>query len=175
MDAATLEKLKYPIGRPIAPKLITNVEIRLWTKTIEELPDKLMDAVRNLTPEQIDTPYRPEGWTVRQLVHHVADSHMNGYTRLKLALTENTPTIKPYEEHLWAELPDSKLPIEISLNILRGVHARWSEIYKNLEPADFEKPFKHPAFDDLFTVKAHLHLYQWHSLHHTAHILNMEK
>ena len=175
MDAATLENLKYPIGRSVTPKVITAEDIKLWMKTIEELPEKLTDAVRSLTPAQLDTPYRPGGWTVRQLVHHVADSHINGYTRLKLALTENTPTIKPYEEQFWAELPDSKLPIEISLNILRGVHARWTEIYKNLAPADFEKTFKHPAFDTLFTVKSHLHLYQWHGLHHVAHINLIKK
>lgn len=170
MDAQTLENLKYPIGRAATPKIITTEDIKIWMKTIEDLPEKITAAVRNRTPEQLDTPYRPGGWTVRQVVHHVADSHMNGYTRLKLALTEKNPTIKPYEEQFWAELPDSKLPVEISLNLITALHARWSEIYKHLAPCDFEKTFKHPAFDELFNVKSHLYMYHWHSLHHLSHI-----
>lgn len=170
MDELTLENLKYPIGRAAIPKIITPDYIKIWIKTIAELPEKITDAVRNKTPQQLDTPYRPGGWTVRQVVHHVADSHMNGYTRLKLALTENNPTIKPYEEQLWAELPDSKLPVEVSLNLITALHARWSEIYKHLTLSDFDKTFKHPEVKDLFTVKSHLYVYHWHSLHHLAHI-----
>lgn len=126
-------------------------------------------AVQGLTDAQLDTPYRPGGWTVRQLVHHVADSHVNGYIRLKLALTEENPTIKPYEQDRWAELPDSRLPIETSLTLLGSVHERWSTLWTSVTDADLSRTFQHPELGPL-TLDTHLQIYGWHSRHHVAHI-----
>lgn len=126
-------------------------------------------AVAGLSQAQLDTPYRPDGWTVRQLVHHVADSHANGYVRLKLGLTEQEPMIKPYDQEAWALLPDSRLPIEISHAILDGVHARWTELWRSLAPGEFGRTFRHPEIGTV-TLDFHLQMYGWHSRHHVAHI-----
>jgi hypothetical protein len=136
--------LRYPIGRfdpagPVSPDM-RDPAIGI----VEELPIRMRAAVTGLTEAQLETPYRPGGWTVRQLVHHVADSHMNGYIRTKLALTEHEPTIKPYDQDAWAPLPDSCLPIEISLRILDALHARWATIWRSLAPVQFERRFYTP-------------------------------
>jgi hypothetical protein len=161
--------LSFPVGRfdKTAPR--TADSRRAAIQEIAALPVKMRSAVQGLSEAQLDTPYRPGGWTVRQVVHHVADSHMNGYIRTKLALTENNPTIKPYEQDGWAALPDSKLPIALSLSILDAVHERWSTIWSSLADADFARTFVHPELGPL-TLDVHVHLYGWHSRHHVAHI-----
>jgi hypothetical protein len=161
--------LSYPIGKfdPLAP--ITAAMRAPAIDAIAELPARLRRAVDGLTEAQLDRPYRPGGWTVRQLVHHIADSHMNGYIRLKLAITEDFPTVKTYEQDDWVRLPDSRLPIDVSLAILDGVHTRWSTVWRSLAADQFARPFKHPEVGTL-SVDGHLQLYAWHSKHHVAHI-----
>jgi hypothetical protein len=139
---------------------------------IAELPMRMRAAVAGLTDAQLETPYRPGGWTVRQVVHHVADSHLHAYIRLKFALTEEQPTIKPYDQDAWAALPDCRLPIEASLALLDGVHARWAALYRSLAPEQFERVFHHPE-TGLVTVDGQLQLYAWHSRHHVAHITSL--
>jgi len=166
--------LSFPVGRfdKTAPR--TAETRRAAIEDIAALPTRIRTAVAGLTEAQLDTPYRPGGWTVRQLVHHVADSHMNGYIRAKLALTENSPTIKPYEQDAWASLPDSKLPIALSLSILDAVHERWTVIWRSLADADFARTFVHPELGPL-TLDTHVHLYAWHSRHHVAHITGLRE
>ena len=161
--------LAYPIGKFERPASSTADDRASRLANLAALPANLRGAVRGLSEARIDTPYRPAGWTVRQLVHHLADSHMQGYGRVKLALTEANPVIKPYDERAWAELPDSKLPIELSLAILDGVHARLEALLRSLTPEQFARPFLHPASGPM-TVDTWCALYDWHSRHHTAHI-----
>ena len=138
--------------------------------TLAELPTRLRAAVQGLSDGQLDTPYRPGGWTLRQTVHHIADSHINTLCRFKLALTEDeSPTIRPYYEERWAELPDSKMPVAVSLGVIEGVHARLVEVLRNMSDQDFRKEFVHPETGSWSLEKA-LALYAWHSKHHTAHI-----
>ena len=166
--------LRFPVGKfdlkaPVAPGArVAAIE------AIAELPVRVRRAVDGLNDSQLDTPYRPDGWTVRQVVHHVADSHMNGYIRLKLAITEEQPTIKPYEQDRWAALPDSRLPLQISLGVLDGVHARWTTLWKTLDESAFARTFMHPELGVL-TVETHLQLYGWHSRHHVAHITELRR
>ena len=139
-------------------------------KTISDLPARLKAAVDGLSDEQLDTPYRDGGWTLRQTVHHVADSHINSLCRFKLALTEDeTPTIRPYFEDRWAELADSKMPVDVSLKIVDGVHSRWTSLLDSMTDDDFKREFIHPE-TGTWTLEKILALYAWHSLHHTAHI-----
>ncbi len=161
--------LSYPIGKFERPTSTTAADRQSRVATLAALPANMRGAVRGLSEKQLDTPYRPGGWTVRQLVHHVADSHLNGYCRVKLALTEENPVIKPYDEKSWAELPDTKLPIELSLGILDSVHARLDAILRSLTAEQFARPFLHPASGPA-TIETWLALYDWHSRHHTAHI-----
>ena len=168
------EDLRYPIG-----KFDSNIEIspearKNFIQTIEELPNRIRAAVNNLSDEQLDTPYRPDGWTVRQLVHHVADSHLNSICRFKLALTEDVPTIRPYYEDRWAELADSRLPIEDSLKIIEGVHSRWTALLNSMTDKDFQKRLNHPESGE-WTLEKFLALYAWHSKHHTAHITSLRE
>jgi uncharacterized damage-inducible protein DinB len=140
---------------------------------IRELPQKMRDAVSGLSDDQLDTEYRPGGWTVRQTVHHVADSHANSIIRFKLALTEDeVPTSRPYYEDRWAELGDSKLPVDVSLNLIDGIHTRWIALMESMSDADFEKKFIHPETGE-WTLDGALALYAWHSRHHLAHITNL--
>ena len=166
--------LRYPIGKfdlsaPVAaddrPQLIDQ---------IEAAPAGLHEAVRDLNGEQLDTPYRPDGWTVRQTVHHVADSHMNSYIRWRLALTEDEPLIKPYDEKKWAELVDARLPVEVSLDLLENLHRRWVVLLRNLSGADFARTFRHPEIG-LVRLDTNLALYAWHGRHHTAHITSLRQ
>jgi hypothetical protein len=161
--------LSYPVGRFDKTATWTAESRRAAIESIATLPANMRAAVSGLTEAQLDTAYRPGGWTVRQLVHHVADSHMNGYIRTKLALTENTPTIKPYEQDAWAQLPDSRLPIELSLAILDSVHQRWTVIVRSMKDEDFTRTFVHPDMGPL-NLDTHVHLYGWHSRHHVAHV-----
>jgi hypothetical protein len=167
--------LRYPIG-PEPPMPPATPEVREANiAEIAALPQRVRDAVAQLDPMRLDTAYRPGGWTVRQVVHHLADSHLNGYIRLKLALTETEPTIKPYNERLWAELADSRLPIEPSLNILDGVHQRWTILYRSMRDADFLRGFHHPERAERLTLEHHLHIYAWHSRHHVAHVTELRR
>ena len=162
--------LRYPIGRftPIAPSNATQRATDV--ADIAALPQKIRAAVAGLDDRQLDTPYRPEGWTVRQLVHHVADSHMNALVRLKLALTEAQPTIKPYDENAWATLADMRLPIDPSLAVIDGLHRRWDALNAVLKDADYGRTFVHPEHGKTFTLDWLLQNYGWHSRHHVAHI-----
>lgn len=164
--------LSYPLGRFDASLPVDPAMRGPAIDTIAELPRRMRDAVAGLSEAQLDTPYRPGGWTVRQLVHHVADSHMNGFIRTKLALTEDVPTIKPYDQDEWAKLPDMRLPIEISLGLLDAMHARWATVARALAGDDFARQFRHPEIGTL-TLDTHLQLYAWHSRHHVAHITSL--
>ena len=165
----------YPIGKFEMPKQITPA---LRQKAIDEIastPEKMRAAVKGLNDAQLDTPYREGGWTVRQLVHHVPDSHLNAYVRLKLALTEDKPTIKPYDQDAWSKLADSKsTPIDVSLALLSSVHDRWDRIWRSLKPEHFARPLIHPESGER-TVDWLLFLYAWHGKHHTAHITELRK
>jgi hypothetical protein len=171
---ATANDLRFPIGPDVAPTHTTPAERADRIAAIAALPAALRAAVAGLSDQQIDTPYRPGGWSVRQLVHHVADSHANGYIRLKLALTEQNPTIKPYAEARWAELPDSKLPIELSLRMTEATHERWSTILRSMPAADFARTYMHPE-NGLLTIDVALASYVWHGKHHVAHITELRK
>lgn len=163
------EELRYPIGGFRNPS-DTSAEKRVeWISDIRALPGKLAAAADGLTEEQIDTPYREGGWTVRQVIHHVADSHVNAMCRFKLALTEEFPTIKTYVEGAWAELGDTKIDPGVSLQIIEGVHARLEALLESLSEDDFARKFNHPEVGEM-SVAELLALYSWHSKHHTAHI-----
>jgi len=167
-----VQDLRYPIGHFIPALSYSPLQRAEHIHTLRELPDRLRAAVVGLDDAQLDTPYRDEGWTVRQVVHHIADSHMNSYVRFKLALTEFEPTIKPYDESAWARLPDNRLPVGASLALTEALHARWAALLESLDEKDFQKKFNHPERgpQDLATTLA---LYAWHSLHHTAHITGL--
>lgn len=168
------EDLRFPIGR-FDSKMTVTKEIRdQFIETIESYPEILFEEIKNLRDEQLDTAYRPEGWTVRQVAHHVADSHINAYVRFKLALTEDAPTIRPYFEERWAEIDDSKMPIDVSMQIIRGVHARWTTILHSMSDADFQRKLVHPDSGE-WTLEKMLGLYDWHSRHHLAHITKLAK
>ncbi|MEL6866593.1 MAG: YfiT family bacillithiol transferase [Bacteroidota bacterium] len=176
IDQQTLEQLRFPVGPYIVPNIIDQDTLTQWKQTIAELPNRLWAEVAQLTDAQLDTPYRPGGWTVRQVVHHLADSHINSYTRFKLSLTENRPTIKPYLEALWAEMEDGKnLPIEPSMQILRGVHLRWSVVLNQMTPADMAKSFFHPESQEEVRLDEAIGQYDWHCRHHLAHITQLKK
>ena len=164
--------LRYPLGKFQRPgAALTADQRREFIADIEQAPARLVSALKNLKAEQLDTPYRPGGWTVRQVVHHVPDSHMNAYVRMKLALTEDEPQIKPYDEARWAELPDGKTsPIEPSLAILENLHKRWVLMLKALTPAEFSRKFRHPDWEKPMSLDDSLALYAWHGKHHVAHI-----
>jgi uncharacterized damage-inducible protein DinB len=156
------------VKRPLTP---TEREARI--DAIRRTPARLRAAVKGLSEAQLDTPYREGGWTVRQVVHHVVDSHVNAYVRFKLALTEENPTIKPYQEKLWAELSDAKtLPVESSLAILEALHARWVALLDTLDPEQFRRTLHHPESGDM-TVDSLLEVYGWHGPHHEAHITGL--
>ena len=168
MDAPDL---RYPVGKFERPtKPLTPDQRREFIDAIAAVPSRLADAIRGLSPAQLDTPYRPGGWAVRQVVHHLPDSHMNSYVRFKLALTEEEPTIKPYEENLWAQLADSReTPVETSLALLENLHKRWTILLRSLKPGDFVRNFRHPELG-LTSLDQALALYAWHGRHHVAHI-----
>jgi len=166
---------RYPIGK-YQPQPFSAKQKQDWINDIRFLPGALEQAVLNLDETQLNTPYREGGWTIKQLVHHVADSHMNAYCRFKLGLTEENPTIKPYEEALWAQLSDTKnLPINISLTLLHALHARWIEILLNMSDEDFNRTVFHPEHKKDLTLWFLLGMYAWHSRHHTAHITSLRE
>uniref|UniRef100_A0A7V3E7A0 Putative metal-dependent hydrolase n=1 Tax=Ignavibacterium album TaxID=591197 RepID=A0A7V3E7A0_9BACT len=171
-----IEQLKYPIGQFVKPANITKDILKNWISDISTFPERLQNEVNHLTDEQLDTPYRPGGWTIRQVVHHCADSHMNSLIRLKLTLTEDQPTIRPYFEERWAELLDAKsMHIEPSLKIIEGIHERWTAVLSNLSDEQYKKIFIHPDQGKTFTVDEHTGYYAWHCNHHLAHITETKK
>lgn len=167
-----LDDLCYPVGRFQPPAANTAATRAGQLETLRRLPEHLRAAVAGLNDAQLDTPYREGGWTVRQVVHHLADSHANSYVRFKLAMTEDWPTIKPYDEAAWAQLPDNRMAIEPSLRFVDGLHARWVAMLERMSEADFERGFNHPERGRM-TLAGNLALYDWHSRHHTAHITNL--
>jgi hypothetical protein len=171
-DTTTTDDLRYPVG-PFVPAKPSASRRAADIAALAELPKALRAAVAGLDESQLDTPYRPGGWTVRQVVHHVADSHMNALIRLKLALTEDNPTIKPYDENAWATLADARLPIDLSLSLVDAVHARWDALNRGLADADFSRTYVHPEHGKTFTIDVLLQTYGWHSRHHVAHITTL--
>ena len=162
--------LRYPIGRYAPPAdAITERQVEAWIDDIAALPADLRAAVALLTDAQLDTPYRPGGWTVRQVVHHLFDSHLQSYARFKWTLTEDRPTIKAYDEKAWAELPDAHGPVGPSLDALEALHARWEELLRRLSWAQFQLEFVHPKAG-VVPLARNVGLYAWHGRHHLAHI-----
>jgi hypothetical protein len=170
-----MEDLKYPIGKFDWKKEIVAGDLERAMDEIEQAPSNLRLAINGLNMQQLETPYRPGGWTVRQVVHHLPDSHLNSYVRFKLAITEDHPTIRPYHEDLWAELEDGRIgDIEISLNLLESLHKRWILFLRSLSSSDFKKTFVHPASGDI-SLDKNLCMYAWHGRHHTAQITNLRE
>jgi uncharacterized damage-inducible protein DinB len=166
---------RYPVGKFAWPETISSDDRQKFISQIEETPAKLRGAVQGLSEAQLDTPYREGGWTVRQVAHHLADSHMNAFIRFKLALTETEPAIKAYEQQKWAELPDGKTaPIEISLTLLDSLHRRWALLIKSMRPEEFARTFRHPELG-LVTLERNLALYAWHGRHHVAHVTSLRE
>ena len=170
-----MSDLSYPIGKFALKGPISEKQRRQFIDHIEEAPAKLRAAVEGLSAQQLDAPYRPGGWTVRQVVHHVPDSHMNSYVRFKLALTEDEPTIKPYYEDRWAELEEARsAPIEISLSLLESLHRRWVLMLRAIKPEDWNRTFRHPELG-LTSLEKNAALYAWHGRHHVAHITSLRE
>lgn len=166
-----LDQLKYPVGRFEKPEVITSEILQKCISTIKEFPAALKQKLKNLSKEQLDTEYRPGGWTVRQVVNHCADSHMNGIIRIKLTLTEDKPVIKPYLEAKWAELEDSKsFPVDAALKILEGVHEKWATLLKSLTDEQWQRTFIHPEHGKEITIAENTCLYAWHCNHHLGHV-----
>lgn len=169
--APNMQNLQYPIGKFIAPTTFASADLSNYISIIESFPDLIKNLTAGLTESQLETPYRPEGWTIRQVVHHCADSHMNSIIRFKLALTEDKPTVKAYQEAEWANLNDSKTAnIDASLKIIEGVHQRWVIILKSMSDSDFNKTFIHPVSGKEVALQTATALYAWHCEHHLAHI-----
>ncbi len=165
------EQLRYPIGRYEAPEKYPPELQNEWIAAIEALPKWLDVCIENLDEEQLDTAYRPGGWTVNQVIHHIADSHMNAYIRLKLALTEESPVIKPYDENLWADLPDvHTVPVNISITLLHALHRRWGQVLRNLEEADWERTYYHPEHERYVPLWEMTDQYAWHGRHHMEQV-----
>lgn len=162
---------RYPIGPFITPESYDDALRQRFIGDIETLPELVNKAVAGWTDAQLDTSYREGGWSIRQVLHHLPDSHLNAYVRFKLALTEDTPVIKPYMEERWAALPDSRGPVQASLQLLEGLHRRWTELLKTLSAEDFQRSFFHPESQRTFNLDRTLALYSWHSRHHLGHIL----
>ena len=170
-----MSDLRYPIGKYEA-KEFSEKQKQEWLNDLKFLPQLLENAILNLDEAQLEIPYREQGWTVNQLVHHIADSHMNAYVRFKLGLTEDNPTIRPYEEKLWAELNDVKtLPVNISLTLLYALHTRWYATLKDLKDADWQRTIFHSVLEKKITLWFLLGMYAWHGKHHVAHITELRK
>lgn len=171
-----LEELRYPIGRYTKPEIYTEADLKEWISVLEALPNWMDLCIENLDEAQLQTPYRPDGWTINQVVHHVADSHMNAFIRLKLGLTEDGPTIKPYAEAEWAKLADvSTVPVNVSNTLLHALHRRWVAVLKNMKPSDWERTVFHPEKNRNLTLWELTALYAWHSRHHMEHIRRLRE
>jgi hypothetical protein len=176
MENLILDKLRYPIGRFIAPELYSSNYLAEKIAEIASFPERLKKEVIYLTDEQLDTPYREDGWTVRQVIHHCADSHINCFIRIKWTLTEDKPIIKYYHEDLWAEMHDNlTMPIQPTLSFLEGLHFRLAYLMKNLDEEDLEKTFIHPQHNNEFKIKEIIGTYAWHGNHHLEHITELKK
>ncbi len=176
MENDALQQLRYPIGVYVVPEEITQVHLDEWITILEDLPKRLADMVIQLSEEQLETPFRPGGWTVRQLVHHISDSHHHSYIRFKWALTEDNPVIKPYLEKEWSKLFDAQsAPIEMSLDHLKAVHAKLVYLLKGLSKEDLQRKFTHPEGNETTTLAINIGRYAWHGSHHFAHIENLIK
>ncbi len=176
MDNKELNKMKFPIGEFVAPDPVTEEDLQGFISDIERLPADLKKLVKDFSDEQLNTPYRDDGWTVRQVVHHIADSHINAFIRFKLTLTEDIPTIKPYFEDKWAELEDGKnLPVDISLSLLTFLHHRWITLLRSMNKKDFQKEFFHPEHGKEFCLDELTGMYSWHGKHHYAQINELKK
>ncbi len=171
-----LEQLKYPIGKVIIPEFISDQLIEECKFIIESFPKNVRNEIERLSKEELYLCYRPDGWNIQQVVNHCIDSHLNSVIRFKLALTEENPTIKPYEEHLWAELPDTyEYPIDKSLIHLEIIHDRWSFLLQNMSDEDFKRTFIHPDGNEQVSLKENICIYAWHCEHHLQHIKNAKK
>lgn len=167
----TLEQLRYPIGRYTTPESHNEADIKEWIGVLEALPGWMDLCIENLDEAQLHTPYRPGGWTVQQVIHHVADSHINMYIRMKFALTEDNPTIMPYDENQWALLPDVQdTPVNLSVTILHALHRRIVAVLKKLSPEQWERTYYHPEKQKQFPIWEMAALYAWHSRHHMEHV-----
>jgi hypothetical protein len=170
-----MSDLRYPIGKFHFDGPPTEQQRKKFIDDISQAPANLRAALEGLSHQQLDTPYRPDGWTVRQVAHHVPDSHLNAYVRFKLALTEPEPTIKPYAEDLWAQLPDTQAtPVDVSLTLLESLHNRWVRLLRSLEPEDWKRSFRHPELG-LVSLEKNLALYAWHGRHHVAHVTSLRE
>ncbi len=165
-----IEHLRFPVGRFSLPKDVTNKDRQSWIDTIEKLPENLTVKISELGEHKLDIPYRPNGWTSRQVIHHLADSHMNSIIRFKWSLTEDSPKIKTYNEQAWSTLTDYDLPIESSMQILKGVHHRWTKLLRGMKEEGFQKSFFHPEHNYEYSLDVALALYDWHCRHHLGHI-----
>ena len=175
MTTSATTDLRFPVGKFSPPADVTPQDRSRFIEEIAATPTRLRAAVAGLSPAQLDTPYRDGGWTVRQVVHHVPDSHLNAYIRFKLALTEDEPTIKPYFEDRWATLEDSRTtPIEVSLALLEALHTRWVILLRSMKAADFARPLNHPEMGRL-NLDRMLALYAWHGRHHVAHVTSLRE
>jgi len=167
--------LRYPIGKFQWQEGLSDEQRRTMIEQIAELPAKVRAAVAGLSEQQLDTPYRDGGWTVRQVVHHLADSHLNAFVRFKLALTEDRPGVKTYQQELWAETPDAKsAPAGLSLTLVESLHQRWTVLLNSLVPADFARSLCHPELGEV-TLEKYLAMYAWHGRHHVAHITGLRE
>ncbi len=175
MTPAEQNDLRYPIGKFHFDGPPSEEQKNKFIDDLTQAPAKLRTAVKGLSEKQLETPYRPDGWTIRQVVHHVPDSHLNAYIRFKLALTEEQPTIKPYAEDRWAQLADTRAtPVEVSLTLLDSLHDRWVRLLGSLRPEDWKRTFRHPELG-LVSLEKNLALYAWHGRHHVAHITSLRE
>lgn len=166
-----LDQLKYPIGKFAVPQSITDSMLEGWIDQIRTFPRRLREELAGLNESSLDSVYRPGGWSIRQVVHHLPDSHMNAYIRFKLALTEDQPVIRPYHEDRWAELAEAKsAPVDVSLNLVESLHVRWVLVLQSLTVEDLDKVYIHPEHGKTFKLKEVIGMYAWHSDHHLAHI-----
>ncbi|SFU43810.1 DinB superfamily protein [Pustulibacterium marinum] len=176
MTEAQLELLKYPIGTFVwANEEVSDEQLQEWIRQIEDLPAKLEKLIEHFTEEQFQTQYRPGGWTVQQVIHHLVDSHVNSYVRYKWALTEEKPIIKAYDEAKWAELPDYEVPPEVSIVMLKALHLKWTVLLKVMKPEEFNKSFIHPETGKEMDLRRVTGMYAWHGNHHYAHIEHLAK
>lgn len=176
MAAPAVADPRYPVGKFEFPQQVTAADRARWLDELAALPAKFRAALAGLSEQQLDTPYREGGWTVRQVAHHLADSHLNAYTRVKLALTEDTPTIKPYDQEAWAKLPDTqRTPLAVSLTLLEALHARLVTLLRALTPEEMQRRFRHPELGTTISIEQLLAMYAWHGRHHSGHVTELRK
>ncbi len=175
MEKDELEKLKYPIGRFHAPDNFTDASRKEAIETLRNLPKKLSPIVNALSEAQLQTPYRPGGWSVKQLIHHIADSHMNSYTRFKFGLTEDRPTIMPYDQDAWVNTPENELPVSVPLSLIDSIHQKLAHLLSSFSDDEFNRTVFHPEMKEEISLDRLAALYAWHSEHHLAHVTELIK